>query len=360
MLAAAGLLAVSLRANAGEAPTGPQSVAERLDWVPVDALSSARREALAPACCGAFVDSSRTPADVAEEATASGQTRFTAEEGFTRNQDDSIHVSGEVSIAENGRSIVNDGETLIDTAADTFALEGDIEFREPGVLLRGNSAFIDNRNNRSELLAARYVLHESGIHGSAATMVYDSESGRITLDDGEFSRCEPVDPFWTIAARAITLEPAQGQGNARDLRLRFGETTVFRYPFALRFPLGDQRVSGLLPPSMGSTRSGGFDFEQPYYLNLAPHYDATLAPRLISDRGLMLGGEFRYLADWSMNQLNLSWLGGDDLFDAERAAVPGSQSPPVENRWFASYQHNGRIGEHWRTLVDLLPAARRF
>ena len=34
-------------------------------------------------------------------------------------------------------------------------------------------------------------------------------------------------------------------------------------------PLGDERISGFLAPSTGSTLSGGFDFELPYYFNLA-------------------------------------------------------------------------------------------
>ncbi|HEY4712637.1 MAG TPA: LPS-assembly protein LptD, partial [Aquirhabdus sp.] len=33
-----------------------------------------------------------------------------------------------------------------------------------------------------------------------------------------------------------------------------------------------------------------------YYLNLAPNYDATLTPRIITNRNLMLDGEFRFLS----------------------------------------------------------------
>ena len=348
-------MAFSWHASAAEQQSIAQAEIERLDWVPVESLSPEQRAALAPACCGAFVDTSRTPS----AGSGNGETRFTAAEGFTQTDPDTISISGEVTVEEGARAIFNDGETLIDNAAGTFELEGDVEFREPGMLLRGSSAFIDNENDLSRVRAARYVLHETGIHGSAGTIVYDSESGRITMDNGEFSRCEPIDPFWTIAADAMTLDPAQGRGTARNLRLRLGDTTIFRYPFDLSFPLGDQRVSGLLPPSMGSTRSGGFDFELPYYLNLAPHYDATVMPRLISDRGLMLGAEFRYLAERSMNTVNLSWLGDDRLFDPALAAVPGSGSPPSENRWFAGFQHNGLLGENWRTMVDFTAVSDR-
>ena len=355
ILPAVVLLISSWHASAAEQQSTARTEIERLDWTPAEALSAEQRAGLAPQCCGAFVDSSRSP----QAGPDSGETRFTAAEGFTWTGSGTISIIGEVTVAEGERRIANDGATVIDNASRSFELEGDVEFREPGLLLRGSSAFIDNENDLSRVRTARYVLHETGIHGSAAAIVYDSESGRISMDNGEFSRCEPVDPFWTIAAQAMTLDPAQGRGTARDLRLRLGDTTIFRYPFELSFPLGDRRVSGFLPPSMGSTRSGGFDFELPYYLNLAPHYDATLMPRLVSDRGLMLGAEFRYLAEWSMNTVSLSWLGNDGLFDSALAAVPGSESPPVENRWFAGFQHDGLLGGNWRTMVDFTAVSDR-
>ena len=36
---------------------------------------------------------------------------------------------------------------------------------------------------------------------------------------------------------------------------------------------------------------------QPYYLNLAPNYDATITPRLMTKRGVQIGGQGRYLFD---------------------------------------------------------------
>ena len=70
----------------------------------------------------------------------------------------------------------------------TIVADGDIAFREPGVLLRGSEAFIDSNSGRNTVDAAHYVLHASGIHGAAQTIDYDSATGLIMLDNGEFSR----------------------------------------------------------------------------------------------------------------------------------------------------------------------------
>ncbi len=350
------LLLAALLAGEQAMATEQQAAAESLDWVPAEAMPAEQRAALPRACCGAFIDGGGPGAAAPP---GSGQTAFTAAEGFRRSASGTINIDGKVTLRQGLRTIRNNGATIIDSTARTFTLEGEVAFREPGMLLRGNAALFDNGNDASTVEAARYVLHGTGIHGSAEVVIHDGASGRITISDGEFSRCEPVDPFWTLAAEKMTLHPEQGQGSARDLRLRFGDVTVFRYPFAMRFPLGDQRVSGLLPPSIGSSRSGGFDLALPYYLDLAPHYDATITPRLISDRGAMLGAEFRYLARSSMNTLRLSWLGDDRSFEPDLASIPGSGSPPAANRWFASFRHDGSLGEHWQTLIDFTAVSDR-
>jgi LPS-assembly protein len=61
----------------------------------------------------------------------------------------------------------------------------------------------------------------------------------------------------------------------------------------LDFALNDVRKSGVLAPTFGTTERSGLDFLVPYYLNLAPNYDATLYPRLLTKRGCKWG-EFRH------------------------------------------------------------------
>jgi len=78
-------------------------------------------------------------------------------------------------------------------------------------------------------------------------------------------------------------------------------------------------------PTYGTTSKGGFDFSLPYYLNIAPNYDATIQPRYFSKRGLQLGGEFRYLG-WGYNgSVYGAYLPNDN--------VSG------ENRWMYWWRH---------------------
>ncbi|MEX2335241.1 MAG: LPS assembly protein LptD, partial [Pseudohongiella sp.] len=211
---------------------------------------------------------------------------------------------------------------------------------------------IDQDNGVNQIERAAYVIHDSQIHGSASQLSYNSDSGMLTLENGEFSRCEPVDPFWVMQARRLRLDNERGVGYANDVTLRIRDVPVFYYPYTLQFPISDQRVSGILPPSLSNSRDGGIDFAVPYYFNLAPHYDATLTPRIITKRGPMLSAELRYLASWSMNTVNLALLPKDRSFDPTRANTPGSDTPPREKRWFTGMQHEGLLGDNWRTFID--------
>ena len=59
--------------------------------------------------------------------------------------------------------------------------------------------------------------------------------------------------------------------------LRFLGTPILAAP-RLSFPLTDERKSGWLPPSIGLDSSSGLDLTVPYYWNIAPNRDATIAP----------------------------------------------------------------------------------
>ncbi len=61
-----------------------------------------------------------------------------------------------------------------------------------------------------------------------------------------------------------------------------------------------------------NTEKNGMDISVPYYWNMAPNYDAVLRPRYMSERGLMLAGDFRYLMAWGKGQVSVEYLISDN------------------------------------------------
>lgn len=353
--------AAQTRTQAVSAPADAMQASANLDWLSVEQMTAAQRATVPSNCCGAFVEPERIGVDgqVIDPQTKpdNAPTQFSAPGALDQSANSTVTINGAVAIQQGSRTINNsagnsNAATLIDQEADTITLTGNVVFREPGVLLRGDSAFVDQTNSVNRIERADYVLHQYGIHGSANVILYDSNGEVLAIENGEFSRCEPGNEFWVLQAQEMTLDTLAGIGTAKSVTLRVKDIPIFHYPFTVPFPLGDQRVSGLLAPSIGSTSDGGFDYAQPYYLNLAPNYDATLTPRFIAERGVMASAELRYLADWSMNTVSVALLPGDKRYDAATAKLPGTDSPSTDKRWFLGLQHNGQLGEHWATELN--------
>lgn len=338
--------------TAASAPVRPDSGrGDALGWVPRERLTPEELARVPDNCCGAFIEPYREGVNASEN-PADAPVIFTTPGGFTRQPDDTMDINGTVQVRQGNRTVSNDQATLIDGQSRSVQMQGNVEFREPGILMRGSAAFIDSESSSSRLEDAVYVLYDYGAHGGAESIVFSSESNLLTIVNGEFSRCEPDSQFWRLSADSIVIDQQAGRGYATGTQLRIRDLPVFYFPFTMTFPLSDERVSGFLAPSTGSTRDGGFDLQVPYYFNLAPTYDATLSPRLISDRGLLVNGEARYLASWSMNTLNVSHLAGDQRYRQSAAVNPTVNSPPQEDRWLIGFEHQGSIGERWSTYID--------
>ena len=115
-------------------------------------------------------------------------------------------------------------------------------------------------------------------YGAAARMDFEGE-GQYRLTDATYSTCAPAaghDPDWFVRTTDLRLDYDAEEGTARDATLVFLGTPILYSPW-LNFSLNNERKSGLLTPTAGSTSKGGIEFTQPFYWNIAPNMDATVA-----------------------------------------------------------------------------------
>ncbi len=294
-----------------------------LDWWPIDALPEEQRASL-PRCCGGLYLQPPLPPEAAGQDPANAPLRAGADRAELFEIDARALLEGNVFVQQGYRRIRAD---RLDYYRDQDRLElaGNIRIREPGLLFVGERAEINPQSGQSTLYAADYVLHERQARGHA-DRVERRPDGRIRVDGGSYSSCPPGSEDWSLLARRISLDPETGRGVARDARLRIQDVPILYAPY-LSFPIDDRRQTGFLWPQF-SRAGNGLDASVPYYVNLAPNYDATLLPRLVAERGLLAAGEFRYQNDWS------EWLtSGAYLADDDQAR---------RDRWLFNLQQQGR------------------
>ena len=147
--------------------------------------------------------------------------------------------------------------------------------------------------------AATYVgwlLYQCDRVMKSYLMTKDNITGEkiVTVNDAEYTTCNPGSEAWMLNAEELELDFSEDVGTAQNVWFELGGVPVFYTPYAT-FPLSNKRKSGLLVPKVRIANSTGFDLTVPYYFNIAPNQDATLAGRLMTKRGLQLQGEYRYL-----------------------------------------------------------------
>ncbi len=188
---------------------------------------------------------------------------------------------------------------------------------------------------RTELDNVRYAIKARRGQGRAQSAV--AQGNTTALKNVTYTTCPGEDPSWQIEAAALDIDHEAGQAKAQDFKLRVGGVPVLYAPFAT-FPIDDRRKSGFLAPKIGGG-SDGLDFAVPYYFNLAPNYDATATPRFIADRGVQIGGEFRYLTRQGAGQWEAEFLPDDDRYGASRER--------------ARIRHNGLLFPRLRLDADV-------
>ena len=193
--------------------------------------------------------------------------------------------------------------------------EGNVRLSQDDLRLRASDGYLYLDESRGQLNNVEFSLGPTA-HGSASRIRLRDES-LSELDQVRYTVCPPGDEDWWLSSRELELDRAAGFGTARNATLRFMGVPLLYTPY-ITFPIDDRRKTGVLPPRLSYSDGDGLDLAVPYYLNLAPNYDATLTPRLITRRGLMLETEARMLQPGFATELRVDHLPDDDRYGDDR------------------------------------------
>lgn len=152
--------------------------------------------------------------------------------------------------------------------------------------------------------------------GKADRLDFQGEN-RMRLTNATYSTCSADDPDWYARVAELDLDYDREVGEGHDATVVFKGVPLFYTPW-LSFSLNNKRKSGLLTPTFGTSSKSGLEFTLPYYWDIAPNMDATIAPRLMSKRGLQVNTEFRYLNYDYQGLARVEWLPNDRLADRNR------------------------------------------
>jgi LPS-assembly protein len=263
---------------------------------------------------------------------------------------DLIQLQGEVDIVQESRRLRAE-RSRYDRRTGDVSAGGSVELDYPELRVIGERADYNLETKRGHLEQAGYRMHGRANLRGAATEVWLLDAERSRYRDVLYTTCAPGNSAWSLRARDLDLNQGTGLGVARHARLRLWDVPVLYTPY-LAFPIDGRRRSGFLIPTIGTSEETGFDLSLPYYWNIAPNMDATLTPRLMSSRGLMLGAEFRHLSPWQRIELDGELLPSDqkNADEGARGALRVNQSAWFGTRWSTSIDYASVSDD--RYLVD--------
>ncbi|WP_290003011.1 LPS-assembly protein LptD [Faucicola atlantae] len=317
--------------------------AQNLTATPATADTARDNQPTAPMCYGRWV---YPDASVTNFSNTNGNSNLTnlapnqlaaqADYGYYDNAD-YAELSGNVHIQQ-GQQQINADKIAVYLSEGIAAAQGNV------MLIDGNDAASTTSTEVSPTTRHQARPKTGGLITVADQLAYDINSTQATahdaafasvplqahgyakllnridnnhyqIDDAMFTTCDPANPTWRIHAQQIDVDTTSGRGQAYNATLRIKNTPVLYLPY-FNFPIDSRRTSGFLIPRAGFSSDGGLQVQAPYYVNLAPNYDATLTPHIYSNRNPMLSGEFRYLTNnFGAGNITGSYLPNDREFD---------------------------------------------
>ncbi|MFT5419082.1 MAG: LPS-assembly protein, partial [Gammaproteobacteria bacterium] len=226
-------------------------------------------------------------------------------------KNEATEFAGNVEIVRDDRSITGDVVTY-DDAGGRFDVSGHATIWDAGLIWQGQHALFDLDSDVGNLTEGDYWLVNGRGRGYARTIESDRREDVSLLEGVDYTTCSSDRPDWLFSTQRLRIDHDLGRGSATHVILKVKNIPVFYLPY-INFPLDDKRKSGFLIPTIGSSTISGIDVRAPYYFNLAPDRDATFTPRYLADRGLMLGGQYRYLTPSHEGQIGVEVLPGDNL-----------------------------------------------
>jgi LPS-assembly protein len=252
-------------------------------------------------------------------------------------QGQSLEACGQVELRTRGRVLSADRMSYAVPTEEVTAT-GNVRLDRRGDVLQADKVFFNLRTEQGYADAPRYFFREFNARGKASKLYLDSKT-RYRATDATYSTCENPEKGWYLRVGRLRLDRDKDSGVARDATLRFKDTPIFYTPY-VDFPLSTARKSGFLSPTYGTTGRSGFEFTLPFYLNLAPNYDATVAPRYLAKRGVALNAEGRYLGRTFDGMLNAEYLDKD----RERQG---------DSRYALAFRHNQTVLPGLTAAVNL-------
>ena len=270
-------------------------------------------------------------------------------ESMTYAQDTEIvTATGDVKIQYRGREL-RAGKITWDQKSDRIIANNNVILIDTdGTSVTSQSAELQDEMKQATLKKFSLIMKNNlRFKGETASR----ESGKlISVRKSIFTACKPcknnpdASPTWQLRSGQTVYDEKDETISHKNVRIEMRGVPVFYLPYLTHPAPNVKKRSGFLLPVIKSSTDTGTDVALPYFINLAPDYDLTLSPRLISDGSSMLGFDWRQKTSRGAYNVagNGLWLDEEDNLDNDKTFRGNIQSKgafKLSENWQAGYDY---------------------
>ena len=245
----------------------------------------------------------------------------------------------------NGSSFAVDIEfesdkTSFDSKKEILLLEGNVSLKYENLIFKADKVEFDKKNDSFTSEKLTFSSLDNYLYGSVDNVEILSEN--LILKNVEFSSCPCPNKIWWIESKELNIKNGNEFISAKDSKLVVQGRTL-AYINRANFPTSYKRKTGILLPEVSINERSGLDVKIPVYINLRENLDLVIEPRVMTQRGLGLNNELRYLGKNYEGYFNFSTL------NDSKSSYKNLESNSF--RWSYNLNHFQNIGTS--TFFDL-------
>lgn len=272
--------------------------------------------------------------------------------------------------------LVDAREMVYNRDKETVEARGDVQLYYKGRILEADRVVYDRKTKRvyaegnakmtdetgGVTYASRFELTDdfkNGFIESLSTVTKDKtrftspraervDGDSTTFDSGTYTACEPCkddpsrSPMWQVRAKRIIHKNQEQMIYYEDARLELFGLPIAWLPYLSSPDPSVKRKTGWLTPHIVSSTKLGFGASAPFFWALAPNYDLTITPTLLSRQGALGVLEWRHRIDtpFVTGSYNIRASG---IFQADPGAFYDRPSGPGHKRSRGALESTGKM-----------------
>ena len=247
------------------------------------------------------------------------------------------HFDDDVFFHRGDKTITADHATY-NQKTQILKAKGQLVFKDKQITFTADTIEAHLNSNQAELNQTKYWLNEQNIHGDSQNILIHDKN-HIVMNQASLSTCPDDSRVWNFQSTEIYLDQELGWVDLWGSTIEFYGVPIFYFPY-FTAPISNKRKSGFLRPAFDTNITNGFIAETPIYWDISPNYDATFTPSIMSTRGTLLKGEFRYLYDYQRGALKAEQINNDRIYEANK------------QRYALHFQNQTHSSSHFKSSLN--------